>query len=674
MGLTEPRTGRSSSSGYAALDPFALPTETHGRYRMLVAAALVLAWSAARYATPGLVLTPADRVAAPEHEVLMEKVLDAGLESLSPEELQTIASFETVRPYARVLARWLARIAVSVLLVGATVMGAAVLYHLHPRWRGLLRRVRPLDADEAPRIVDELRRLIGQTSLPQGITLAQMLGRFGGLAFGPRGRETLVLCCPPDLLDPAWDRMMRPVAYHELGHIANGDIRNQEISRGIWIATLVLLAAVGLVAVLSSGAEAALEPSGQVPGTLVAAHSLAGAAARYLPLLCAVGWLWIGLVRAREHYADLRVVAWGERASLLRRLRIAATRNAAWQRLREPARLLAHWPKAERAIEWLQGHGWSFHPTPARRAAVVEDPSPLFRVSSGLAFLTGLLLTTVLAPMGLLFDDLTLVARSLMSLFFLIMGRLAVLAMLAVGLAAMMALAHLVAGTLGIQIQREAVARLAVEPNGPWGYARHGRVALLFALGVEVGLLLTPASFLFAPVPPLYVVAWLAAFTALTWMWLAYVGAMARFLLASQAGVEPPHRRQILVTWLSAFLLAALYSPALAARVTLHNVGDPEMLASLGRISPDPSEAFISTFVMTSIALLALALLVYALVGLGSMVAVAVWLARRRQKCSACGAPIASRLVAGYRCDACGSPLARWLLLETARTRLLGVI
>lgn len=673
MAKRERPHGSTSVSGVAALDPFALPTETEGRYRMLIAAALVLVWGAASYATPGLVLQPHERVASPEHRAIQDKVVEGGFQSLTAEELRTISEFETIRPYALTLGKWLARMGISMLLVLLTVAGAVAIYRLHPRWRGLLRRVTPLDADEAPQAVGELRRLISRAGLPREITLAHAPGRFGGLAFGTRGRQTLALCCPPDLLGAAWNRVMRPVAYHELGHIANDDIRNQEISRGIWIAALLLLTIIGVVAaILSPGPHSTLESAEAGVESAAPGHTFRSSAVRHLPFFVAVGWLWTGLVRIREHYADLRVVTWGERSSLLRRLRATSTVRSWWEGVPGPAGRIAIRLGIVGLFERFREHGWSFHPTPEERAAVVEDPQPLFRVSNGLAFLTGLLLTTVLAPMGLLFDDLTLVARSLMSLFYLIVGPLAVVAMVAVGLGAMIGLAHLVTGALGIQVQREAVARLAVAPDGSWGYARQGRVALLFALGLELGLLWTPASFLFSRVSPLHVAAWLAAFTALTWMWLAYVGAMSRFLLASHAGAEPPRRRQALVTWLSAFLLAVLYSPALAARVTLHRLDDPEVLASLGRVSPDPSEAFVYVFVMTSLVLLALGLLVYALVGLGSMALVSIWLLRRRQACSACGTPVAARLVAGRRCDSCGRPLARWLLLETRQPQWTG--
>lgn len=645
---TTPR--RSDASAFSALDPFALPTETRGRYRILIAAALIVAWGSAVFVTPGLAERPERLVLDPEHQALYEKILEQGLSSLTMDEWRLAADPNRVRPYAVAIGIWLGRMAVSTALVLASVGAAVAFYRLHPRWRGLARHAVPLTEDEAPRIVGEVRRLIDHAGLPGTIRLARLPGGAGGLAFGTQGRETLALCCPPDLLEVAWDRLLRPVAYHELGHIANRDIRYQEASRGIWLAMVLVLAiAAPLGRSLAPAATAPPMPWLEV--------------VRHVPFLLAIAWFWVGLVRVREYYADLRVAAWGERASLRRRLAVGMTPQPE-PRARRRSRLTAALPALLRLRERLRDHGWSFHPTPAHRLSILEDPGPIFRVSSGLAFLTGLLVTAVLAPLGLLAQDLTLVARSLITLIFPVAAPLALLSLVAVGLGGILGLAYLVAGALGVQVQREAVARLAVGPSSVWGYAHQGWVALLFALGLEVGLLSTSSSFLLAPVSPLYVLAWVAAFTALTWMWLAYVTALSRFLLGSQAGTEPPRARQALVSGLSIFLLAVLYSPALAARVSLYKVGDPDVMASLGRLSEDPSEAFVIVFVMSCLVLLAASLFVFALVGLGSTVFVAVWIRRRRQSCSACGAPIAARLVAGRRCESCGAPLAPWLLMN----------
>jgi hypothetical protein len=224
--------------------------------------------------------------------------------------------------------------------------------------------------------------------------------------------------------------------------------------------------------------------------------------------------------------------------------------------------------------------------------------------------------------------------------------------------------AHQVTGALGVQVQREAVAHASVETGESWGYARQGRVAFAFALGVELGLLATPASFLLAEIPALFVVAWLVAFTALTWMWLVFLRAVSRLLLATHTGRHRPRRRRVLVSWVSAFLLSVLYSPALAARVTLHRMPEPGSPVIGPAPPPEALHEFLVVFVMTSLALLALGLALYALVGLATMASVAAWLRLRRPECSACGALTSTRIVAGRMCASCGEPLAAWFVLN----------
>lgn len=639
-------TGRSPRPTYASLDPFVLPTETEGRYRMLIAAALVLVWSAAALTTPGLAPDPQSFEIPAQYREIQSKVVDGGIESLTPEELAIVGDAELIRPYALALGKWLARFGVSVLLVAVTLVGAAVIYRSHPRWRRLLHRLHPLSKEDAPDVVREIRALAHRAHLPASLTLSWVPGRFDGIAFGIRGRETLALGCPLELLPTAWNRLMRPVAYHELGHIANRDVRNQEISRGVWIATLGVL----FLCCLGRLSFDWLGPAPEPPSpTRVAIWS---PTIRSLPFLVAIVWFWRGLVRTREHYADLRVVAWGERASLLERLRTGSTTPPWWQR--GPGII-------ERCIHRL-GIG-SFHPTERQRIAVIQDPRALFEVSSELALLTGLLLTTVLGSMGLLFDDLVVLARSLMTAGMMIGGRWAGLAGVAFALAAMVILARLLTGTLGVQVQREAIAQTAVGTGGSWGYARQARSAFLFALGLELGLLVTPASLLLAQVPLLFALGWLLTFTALTWMWLAFVRVTTRLLLASHAGDRSPSRRVASISWISAFLLTILYSPALAARLTLHRLGEPGIGSALSELP----EKLVVVFVMTTIVLLTWGLAIFALTGLGTLAASTALLLRRRQMCPACRRAVAPWLVAGLRCEACGGPLATWLLLDPPR-------
>jgi len=638
------------------LDPFALPTETRGRYLMLIAAMVALAWGSAGVMAPGLVPTADDfRAAQTSGEELLEVVEAQGIAYLSPELLHELIDSEAAAPSFRVLAKWGGRIALSLLLVLTMLGGAAVLYRLHPRWRGLAGKARPLAPAESPRIVAEIQRLIQRARLSPTIALAHISGRtFSGLAFGTSGREVLALVYPTGFLEDAWAETLRPIAYHELGHLANGDIHNQERARAMWIMAGLLVAVLvtltGVRVVVQGGDTSTLQ-----------------LATRHLSFVAVLWWIWAGLVRAREHYADWRVVTWGSEQALRRSLGLPPSHRPWWLRLRRIRKAIGRWPSLERMSTALRAFGWYHHPSHERRVAILDDPRPLYRVSSELAFLTGLLLTTIVANGEALFDDMVLIARSAATATFLIAQPLAPLALLAVGLGGLTLLAYPLTSTLGVQVQREAVADLVIEPDGPWGYLRQSRTAFLFALGLEAGLLVTPASLILAPVSPLYILSWLAGFTVLTWLWLIYVRAMSRFVLGATDGSSPPRKRQRALTWLSTFLLAILYSPALTLRITLHSVGDPELLKTLDRGSMAPEQAFVVVFVMSSIVLLALALLVYVLLGLASTTVAAASFSMRRPSCPTCGSPATPRLPLGRTCPSCGSPLSSWILHPGSR-------
>ncbi len=650
-----------SERGHAApirdLDPFSLPTETRGRYWMLITAMVLFAWGAAGLVAPSLKVTEKELQEARLPDGLSRGIeATDGLEGLTTLDLQYISDPGRIGPSLKLLEKWLARMGLSLILVLLVAGAATISYRLHPRWRGLARRARPLEPDEAPRAVAELRTLVARAGLPASIELVHTPGHFTGIAFGTPGSEQLALAYPRGLLDAAWDRTLRPVAYHELGHFANQDIRRQEITRAMGISTVLLALGVWLREAFVNSA----------PGTAEAIPRLAMVAVRSFALLGALWWIWLGLVRVREFYADWRAVSWGEGEALRARLRLRPSHLPWWQRRKSARRFLARHPRLERGLEALRDLGAYHHPSQARRLAVLDDADPLFRVSPALAFLTGLLVTTVLANAGAMFSDVVRVARSVMTLLFFAIGPPAVLALLGIGLGALGSLALLLTSTLGVQVQREAVADLATGSQADWGYLRQGRTALRFALGLEAGLLATRASFLLVPVHPLYELAWLAVFTLLTWMWLVYCRAMARFVLGSAGGPRPPRRRQTLLTWASACLMAVLYSPALALRVTLDKADDPELLRLLSRGGESPHRSFVILFVLSSLILLALALLVYFLLGFASVGAAAAWLGFHRQTCEVCGTPTPARLVLGQRCPSCGRHLASWPFLETS--------
>lgn len=152
---------------------------------------------------------------------------------------------------------------------------------------------------------------------------------------------------------------------------------------------------------------------------------------------------------------------------------------------------------------------------------------------------------------------------------------------------------------------------------------------------------------------------WLAGMTCFTWLWMAYVRALARFTLGMHVGSRAPHRLRALVTGAAVTLLVALYWPAGFARLTflLSRFTLPAWLIGTGA---DPHESFMYLFVMTGVFLAIFAIVAYLVWAGAALAFVAIRLLRWNPRCGFCGDPVARGFAIGRRCPSCDEPLAAW--------------
>jgi len=539
------------------LDPFAFPSETKGRFRMLLAAALALAWSLGSHlvAVPRAPIIPAD--ISPETREVLDRMIARETDPLTPEERSKAR--ELFRSYVPMMEYNLLKLVLSVFLLFAIVAGTVFLYLRQP---GRLRRrygARRLTPEESPRVTADLERLALRIGLPRVPWWEYRPGFSDGLALGPRGREVVVISGSPKLLEATWSDVHRAVVLHELAHFVNGDVRIREISWSLW-RTLVWT-----VAVLGCGIAVVSLATGELRVPLFGESSRTfwdffGTAGKTALILLGAGWIWAELIRVREFYADWRVATWGFLESLRQRLRLTSSYSPPWRSSRL-SRALRH------------------HPSNERRLEVLEDPRELFRVTPELAFLSGFLLALVFGQLAPLVDDFVFVAMIFVGPLFLFLGPFAFLFPLALAVLATSMIAHWITGALGVQVQRETVADLAENVGGGRGYLRLGKAALLLALGLETGLLLTPWG---GPIATLEVPLWVVGSTFLLWLWLGYQRRMASLWLGSRPS---PGRAGTFLAWIAAVLLAALLGSALALRVAVRMAGDPDFF--LAPISAD---------------------------------------------------------------------------------------
>jgi hypothetical protein len=219
----------------------------------------------------------------------------------------------------------------------------------------------------------------------------------------------------------------------------------------------------------------------------------------------------------------------------------------------------------------------------------LSHPEKLFRVGWDLPFVLGTVMAffiggmvvtvLVLGPafnamvqivsISLLLDDFgggKFLAGSLLTL--------SPLALMMILLIPFIGLSYIIAGTLGLQIQRDAVADLAASHSQYFSYLRLWLPATLMTLGLEFGFMITPIAAL-SPIleftgtlaiDAVLMLALMMGTTFLTWLGLCYARFCAQCVLGSHIGVSPPTLKRRLLTLAFVILLWIFYIPLIFGR------------------------------------------------------------------------------------------------------------
>jgi hypothetical protein len=616
------------------------------------------------------------------------------LRDLGADEMEALD--RKISPIVRQILRdRLARLGIPVFFGLFLLATTAVIYAGHPRRFRRRHQARPLNEEDAPTVV----RYVKQCAASLGLPPLKLLYRSGygneAQTFGLSGREELLFYGSPALLEGAWNNTSRAVILHELGHVKNHDAQAPQQTWALGIALIALLILSGCLWITSFLPD--LLRSYRTGGA-TATLSLLAETGRSLPqlgwrigALLLLAWLiWKGLLRTRELYADRRVASWGSESTLDLMLRLPEPGAPGWERSRWWEAAWSRWGEREgwrrfsEALDWLAqrtGPVFKPHPTNRSRWEALRDPVRLFRVSPILAFVTGALLSiltvSLILPVLEIVSDFHLVASMRLwhdrssfflklpapwdtQLFLLTLGLLNLVKVFLPFSLALVAVSYLLTGTLGVQIQREAIADLATGHPKTWGYGRLWRSAVLLALGLETGFFAAPFNIgLTFPSRAGLLLLWLAGLSCFTWLWLVYVRALTRFTMGVHAGTRLPRKLRALVTVSAVALLTVLYWPVgfarLAYRISL-------LISPAGPMETavQSQERFVYLFVMTGAVLTMLTVVLY-VAGTGvSLAAVAIRLWRRRPQCPSCQEPVGLRFCSGRPCEFCGLPLALW--------------
>ena len=219
----------SDHSEIPPLDPFAFPSETKGRFLMLIVTALAFGADLGILVYFAIAGNSSLRAFGLRFQSVEQQWRGTNVLTLDSAHLVMAARHEAAlaRDAMFVVGELLALPAAFLLLL---TLVAIVIYRGHGRRFKLQYRTRPLTRAEAPTVVTDLERCAERFGLPlPSLEYSPGLGQ--GHAFGARGQEVLLLHGTPESLEKSWGESSRVIALHELGHVANVALEHDEAER-----------------------------------------------------------------------------------------------------------------------------------------------------------------------------------------------------------------------------------------------------------------------------------------------------------------------------------------------------------------------------------------------------------------------------------------------------------
>ena len=641
---TQPKSGK--------LNPFAFPDETETRFTLLIITAVLVAVNLAYH----LLMIYNDSVGGTilSFEEYEEPDLDLPADEYFRQARQN--SLAQLRQYDALL--------VPLVLAGSVLWTANRIYRRHPKNLQKRLKLGPLMAEQDRLLYEKSRELAAQVGLsPPGVMIARD-DRADGQAYGLKGNYLIRLGYQTRFMLRRAPQLFSSLFLHELGHIANRDIWRTYFAQALWVAVIVLVHLPFLLVVvvfIYMGLAKDLTSLGISAGFLrsVFVDRLPAYFFTLLQAGCLLLVIYLvqaGILRVREFYADWRANLWG-----------------AGEGLGEILHRQESTGKASRLPYFFRRH-----PTHAQRLEILRNPYGLFVVSLEAALFSGILIGLIMA--GFLWVLAVGQAMLVLSIFLTsVLGGAAVTMVGAAAIATrlgevlyllvtvilaaivflpILAISFLVTNVIGTEITREAVADLAINPRRGARYLRLFPLGLLFLLGAEIGLWISPLSVLVPPdiLSALRAFAWWLAFLPPIWMVFVTVRYLSRRWIGLHTGAKLPAGKRRVLVFFSSLLLWIVLSAYMLGRLFL------VLPISSNTIFKDTATLVIFSLSLWlgAIFLVALAMAVaWVFAKLARLVA--------PPKCPHCGRAVREGHAVGVECAHCHQDLAEWLIVKEAQ-------
>lgn len=654
------------------LNPFAFPAETTVRFMMIIVASASIVWSVATFFGNTVVTrwlsptsNPDNFVAFFQQLITFNQLINQPSQSVSAVELQQAANLLDAQVKAsQHLPTTLLVFSCLLLLI------AFIIYSLHPNRQiksSNLIKITPKWDPKIEEEIDSLRARAGVSKLPTLMRVDQS-NTIEGQVFGFPNRYLIALGGGMRMAMRRERAKFDGTILHEFAHIINRDIGKYFWSGAIWAATIISAAIPWLIYLFSTTAGntiRALQSGGTdnvnwdvlfldvLPANLL--HTL-----QFILLLGMLNLIRKSLLRTRELYADWRVASWGAQSEIRAML-------DSKKEVQSPS-----------FLERLRKN----HPTLKERNEILDFPNQLFQVSPDLPFLAGALTGVFVAGMTRVFGSIYIQIRGgplvrlaknalqqqtsssfvdisdpafqLLKFISVNIGQRLFL------IAIFLFFGYLIAGTVGVQIQRLVALNLSSTNQNNFSYISLLRYAALMSLGLQIALLITPLSFFSFQdifwIVLLFPVGFII-FTSFNWLWLivAYI-AFKNLILRSYSAQNPPRRslrrRTLFLSALYSFNLLVGFLTQLAGPVLSNSIGADALFGFSG------FGVILGALVGTVLVTFLIYLFAFGLIWLSSK------LIPSTSSCRHCAATLTPNYPITEHCPYCDQSQYDWLFIE----------
>ncbi|HMQ68362.1 MAG TPA: M48 family metalloprotease [Ignavibacteria bacterium] len=623
------------------LNPFALPSETDARFRLLLVAVIVISLILGNYMP--LYFLPDDL----SKDLLSPDVNFTEKNPDSPDYLKESG----INMISNALEYFPSVIIMSFILFLTTIC-IAIIYRRYPGNIISEQKLISADKDETGKyrtLKEEIKNLSDRCGIESLRIYIAPEFTAGAQAFGSGDQKSIRIDNGLRLMLIKSRDKFRSVILHELGHFANRDVKKTYLSQSVWKAVLYVFAIPTFILALFTLLKNVIGKLSGGPQSDEIKNILFQSIPVFIILVLSLTAVFLtvhlllkSILRTREFYADWRAAIEGAKESLISYF----GENLNREKISSGIKVFFRW-----------------HPSLKERIDCLKDPSVLFIMKYDLCFFVGLLIPfsilsiltlgkVAISLTGIISGAGQVISQNPGISFFTI--TISILLFIFLCFIPFIATSYLISSSLGIQIQRSVIFSLSSGDQKKKGIKKLFLISLILTSGMAAGCLILPyfsvlnifvtsgfKEILLDKIPYMILTTILAF--SVNFLWVYYVKHFTENLFSRYNKSVTPGKRNFIFNIVSSLLLSVMILPVAVLYFNIYST-DIELLNEL--------------LIYLLLAVPVIYLIIFILTGL-----ILGIVNSKKIACNNCGKQLPQGNLIGKNCESCNSVISGWLYL-----------